>query len=259
MQAPWPLNRLGARWLYRLTSDLGRGAFQLLYPATCGFCGTLLEQGQRLACETCRVALTTDPHAACPRCAGTIGPFVHLEHGRCTRCRPDAFQFEQAMRLGPYDGLLRESILRMKLRAGEMLAELLGMIWAEKMVSRLRPLAGDMVIPVPLHWRRRLSRGYNQSEILARALADHLQVPYRSRWLRRIRATPQQTQQTPTGRRDNVRGAFKCRSHPALRGRTVVLVDDVLTTGSTCSEAARALRGAGATRVIVAVLAHSQG
>jgi predicted amidophosphoribosyltransferase len=84
-------------------------------------------------------------------------------------------------------------------------------------------------------------------------------LPCRPRWLRRIRNTPQQMRQTPADRRDNVRGAFRARARPALRGQTVLLVDDVLTTGSTCSEAARALREAGAARVVVAVLAHSQG
>jgi predicted amidophosphoribosyltransferase len=103
---------------------------------------------------------------------------------------------------------------------------------------------------------RRLRRGYNQSEILARPLAGRLRLPCRPGWLRRGRRTPQQTLQPPAGRRENVRGAFRARAGAGLRGRTVLLVDDVLTTGSTAHEAARALRQAGAARVVVAVLAH---
>jgi predicted amidophosphoribosyltransferase len=94
---------------------------------------------------------------------------------------------------------------------------------------------------------------------LARALAARLSLPCHPRWLRRIRNTPKQTAQTPTGRRENVRGAFRAPRRARLRGKAVLLVDDVLTTGSTCSEAARALREAGAARVVVAVLAHGQG
>jgi ComF family protein len=209
-------------------------------------------------CAACRVTLTTDPFETCPRCAGTVGPFAHCEDG-CSRCRNVPYEFERAVRLGPYDGLLREMILRLKHPTGQMLADLLGDLWAEQAGPKLRALGAEVVIPVPLHWWRRFARGYNQSEALARALAHHLSLPCRSGWLRRVRNTPQQTRQTPAGRRENVKNAFRARPRAALRGKTVLLVDDVLTTGSTCSEAARALRAAGAARVVAAVLAHSQG
>jgi ComF family protein len=145
----------------------------------------------------------------------------------------------------------------LKHASGEGLAEVLGQLWVEHRRDRLRELQADVVIPVPLHWRRRWMRGYNSSEILADCLAQGLALSCRPRWLRRIRFTPSQTEQSATARRDNVRHAFRARPHPRLRGRTVLLVDDVLTTGSTASEAARALRTAGAGRIVVAVLAHS--
>jgi ComF family protein len=147
----------------------------------------------------------------------------------------------------------------MKHAAGEGLAESLGLLWAEHAGQRLRSAGATVVIPVPLHWRRRWSRGYNQSEALARMLATRLALPCRPRWLRRIRNTPQQTQQTPSARSENVRGAFAARPGSPLAGQTVLLVDDVMTTGSTAGEAARALRAAGAGRVVVAVLARAQG
>jgi ComF family protein len=175
---------------------------------------------------------------------------------RCVHCRDDTFQFERALRLGPYDGLLRELILRIKQPTGEMLAEMLGALWAEHAEGRLRELGVDVIVPVPLHWRRCWSRGYNQSEAVARALADRLRLPCRPGWLRRVRNTPFQTQQTLAERRTNVQAGFHARPRPQLHGRTVLLVDDVLTSGSTASEAARALRAGGAARVVVAVLAH---
>jgi predicted amidophosphoribosyltransferase len=97
------------------------------------------------------------------------------------------------------------------------------------------------------------------SRALAHVLAARLGLPCRPRWLHRIRNTPQQTRQAPSARSENVRGAFATRRGRQLAGHTVLLVDDVMTTGSTASEAARALRGAGAARVVVAVVARAQG
>jgi ComF family protein len=241
-----------------LGRELTRGLIQLLYPGSCVVCGQPLPPDLDHFCLRCRDALTTDPHATCPRCAGTVGPFVALEGG-CTSCRDDSFHFDSAVRLGPYVGPLREVILRLKHGSGEGIAELLGELWAAHAEPRLRDLRADAIIPVPLHWLRHWRRGYNQSEALARALSERLQVPCRPRWLRRIRNTPQQTSQSPIARVENVRGAFHGRPHPELRGKTILLVDDVLTTGSTASEAARALRQAGARKVVVAVLARAQG
>ncbi len=235
-------------------TDLGRGLLQLVLPGLCHACGTSLPVGQGAFCAACRTALTTDPHTTCPRCAGTVGPYTHLENG-CPACRTSSFHFESVLRLGPYEGLLRDAILYMKHSSGEGLAERLGELWAEHASARLEAVGAGVVLPVPLHWRRRWGRGYNQSETLARALAARLHVPCQPRGLRRIRHTPKQTHQTPAARSANVQGAFRARGRFAHQ--TVLLVDDVLTTGSTASEAARALRDAGAARVVVAVLARS--
>ncbi len=236
--------------------ELFQGALQLIFPAVCGACNRSLTADESNFCSECRSALTTDPFSTCPFCAATIGSHASVQDG-CPQCRASHFHFERALRLGPYEGLLREVILRLKNRDGETLAELIGELWAEHAAARLRDFAADVVIPVPLHWWRRWHRGYNQSETLAIMLASRLRVPCRPGWLRRIRHTPQQTSQTPAERKENVRGAFRARSWAPLRGKKVLLVDDVLTTGSTCHEAARALRKAGAVQVAVAVLARS--
>jgi ComF family protein len=240
-----------------LLRELGRGLLQLLYPGICSVCGVSLPPEQDRFCVSCRAALTTDPFSSCPRCAATIGPFAlaTLQDG-CTYCRGKSFRFERVMRLGPYDGLLRDVILRLKHLQGDVLAELVGELWAEHAEARLRDLHADVVVPVPLHWWRRWRRGYNQSLALARGLAARLQIPCRPRLLRRIRNTPFQTQQTPSARPVNVRRAFRTHS-TYLVGKSVMLVDDVMTTGSTANEAAGAMRSAGAVRVAVVVLARA--
>jgi ComF family protein len=245
------------RFLVTTGRELVQGLLQLVYPGICGACGRSLNPSETGFCDACRALLTAEPYSTCPRCAATVGPFALVEGG-CSRCRESRFQFEKVLRLGPYEGLLRELILQLKHLTGEALAEILGDLWAEQAESRLRELGADMVIPVPLHWWRRLARGYNQSEALARSLAARLRLPCKPHWIRRIRYTPFQTQQPRAARVKSVHGAFQTRSWARLRGKTVLLVDDVLTTGSTCSEAARALREAGAARIVVAVLAHSQ-
>jgi ComF family protein len=205
-------------------------------------------------CPECEKELTTDPHPTCPRCASTLGPNL-APAPDCGKCRGVPYAFERVIRLGPYDGLRREAVLRMKSGQNEGLAEAVGELWAAEAIGPLKAIGAGAVVPVPLHWRRRWSRGYNQAAALARRLASGLQISLYERWLRRVRSTPFQTGGREA-RRGNVRGAFRAANDPRLRGQTILLVDDVLTTGSTASVAARALRDAGATRVVVAVLAH---
>src|SRR5262245_51697074 len=235
--------------------DLLRGCLQLIYPAACLLCRRPLSPDLDDFCPDCRSALTTDPHPSCPRCGGSVGPHAHLDGG-CGRCRDVPFHFDGTRRLGPYHGLLRDAVLRMKQPQGDALSEAVGDLWAGHAEAPLRELRADVVVPVPLHWRRRWSRRHDQCRTLARCLARRLRLPCRTGWLRRVRHTPLQTAVPTSARRENVRGAFRARPDPGLRGRTVLLVDDVLTTGSTASEAARALIVAGAARVVVAVLAH---
>jgi ComF family protein len=238
--------------------ELVRGVLHLVYPGVCAACHAPLGPDQEGFCPSCRERLTADPHAACPRCSNTLGPHTEADEDGCPGCRGTRFAFASVVRMGPYEGLLRDLILRMKQPTGEQLAELLGRFWADRLASRLRPLRPGVVVPVPLHWWRRWRRTYNPSETLAFALAERLGLPCRPRWLRRRRPTGLQTLQTPAGRAENVRGAFRAARTARPAGQTVVLVDDVLTTGSTASESARALLAAGAARVHVAVLAHGQ-
>jgi predicted amidophosphoribosyltransferase len=123
----------------------------------------------------------------------------------------------------------------------------------------LAALGLDVVVPLPMHWGRRLVRGVNSPDILARRPAARLQIPLAPHLLSRRRRTRPQTGLSRDRRLVNVRGAFYARRHADLSGARVLVVDDVMTTGATLNEAARELRRAGATFVAVAVLARADG
>lgn len=236
-----------------LLRSLAAGFVDLVYPRACLACETPVTDGS--LCDNCRHGLLDDPHAKCPRCASTIGPNLPAAN-ECSKCRGQSFAFDRVIRLGPYEGIRREIILKLKHSQYENLTEVVGELWAEYARPRLSEERIAAVVPVPLHWRRRWQRGYNQADVLAEAWAKTIDVPLQSRCLRRVRRTEMQTLLTATARRDNVRGAFQARTNPNLNGKTILLVDDVMTTGATASEAAKALKQAGVNRVVVAVLGH---
>lgn len=230
-------------------------ASDLLWPRRCYLCGGQLpeEPNPDCFCPACLTAITTDPHQTCTRCSSTVGPHTDTTDG-CPRCRTEKFPFDTAVRLGPYDGQLRGAILQAKQPGGEGVAETLGRVWGLSQRERLSNLRADVIVPVPLHWRRRWGRGFNQSEAVARGLAAVLGLPLLPFAVRRVRATPKQVGTTRAERLRNVEGAFApVRSLTDLR---VLLIDDVLTTGATASAASRAVRQAGAAQVTVGVLAH---
>lgn len=233
-------------------------SLNLIYPNSCLICDSSEATGGPFwhgLCRLCHPAVTADPHATCPWCAQTVGPHTDTAKG-CAECRGVALGFDRALRLGPYSGPLRDAVLRTKSLSGESLADYLGRVFAEQRREAILAERIDLVTAVPLHWWRRWTRGYNQSEAVARELARGLGAPFAPRLLRRVRWTPQRVQPTREARRENVKGAFRVRSGARLEVRTVLVVDDVMTTGSTLSEVARALKAAGAGRVVVACLAR---
>jgi ComF family protein len=242
----------------RAVREFAHNVVRLLYPSACLICDAPEGDAggfRHGVCSACYAAVTTDPLAACPWCAQTVGPHTDTTDG-CAECRGTALGFERAVRLGPYAGKLRDAVLRTKFLAGEGLADLLGRMLADCRGEALNCAEIDLIAPVPLHWWRKWTRGYNQSESVARELAAALNVPFAPRLLHRVRWTPQQVQPTREARRENMKGAFRAAKGARLAGKTVLLVDDVMTTGSTLGEAARTLRNAGAARVVVSVLAR---
>ncbi len=244
--------------LWSTGRDVCQGLLHLLLPRVCWVCQRIQPLDQPAICDDCAAHLQYDSQPTCRRCAGTVGPFVDTAAG-CSSCRDRPLTFDRAFRLGPYDGVLRDVLLRMKQSHGEGLAEVVGQFWAEQLAPLLEPLAPDVVVPIPLHWWRHRWRGFNQSEVLGRCLADRLRIPCQSAWLRSQRRTPPQKGLATAAKRwENIRGAFTVRPGVNLDGATVVLVDDILTTGATMSEAARRLRDLGPKSIVAAVVARDR-
>ena len=205
----------------------------------------------------------------CSRCGLFFPSERVLESGDvlCAACRRQEYAFDLARSFDLYSGNLRAAILHLKFhrreRLGRKLGELLCLVWSSVAGPDLED--PSILVPVPLHHDRRRQRGYNQAELLAQGLTKGLSrrskrartLRVETRCLRRLRPTLLQTGLDPRARLDNVRGAFAVAFPERIRKRTVLLVDDVMTTGATVSACAEALKRAGARRVVVLTLARA--
>jgi ComF family protein len=161
--------------------------------------------------------------------------------------------FDAAFSYGVYEGGLRQLIQLLKYGGIRTLAGPLAE-WLSAALPRGQRF--DFIAPMPIHWRRRWTRGFNQSELLARALSRRTGIPVRD-VVRKRKATPPQAGLTAPQRRANVASVFETRKREAVAGRRILLVDDVLTTGATASACARALKRAGAASVTVLTVARA--
>jgi ComF family protein len=236
------------------------GLADLLLPAVCGACGRAgpLDGG---LCGRCRLELLSlVAVSSCPRCGGSLGPNVPARPDGCGQCHSTLPRFARVYRLGPYAGCLRQAIRDLKYRRHLRLRGRLTHLLAERIRADARddqPRRHDVVLAIPMHWLRRLGRGFDHARAIAAGLAHDLDLPLGCE-LVRVRNTPPQVHLPRTRRLQNVRGAFAVRSPAAVAGADVLLVDDVTTTGATADEAARTLLAAGAQSVTLAVLAKAE-
>ncbi|MFN3651215.1 MAG: ComF family protein [Armatimonadota bacterium] len=204
-----------------LLQTVWAGTLDLLFPPRCLVCDALAEP-------------------FCAECRGEVQPVG-----------PDALLpplLRDVRSAGYHAGPLRSAVLRLKFERKVALLDPLAELLAAELESHLPAWRADALLPVPIHWLRRLERGFNQSELLAEEVARRTGLPL-SRALRRVRKTPHQVGLPRERRQENLVGAFAVSPGETVGGRRFVLLDDVRTTGATLTECARTLRAAGAEEV----------
>lgn len=243
----------------------GKTFLSLLFPTRCPFCREILgsflpEEGTfpgwakkesipQVLCRKCAAELPW-LQRSCPRCGR------ELEGIRNCSCRGYEFAFSNCCAVVGYRGKAREALHALKYRNKPWLSEPLGMLLSWKLASLSWISSVDAVVPVPLSHRRQVLRGYNQAALLAQVVARELSRPVLE-ILERVRETESQTGMDREKRWENLRGAFRCQKEWKGGGNShLLLVDDVLTTGATAHEAARAIKSAAGEQVSVAVFAR---
>jgi len=230
-----------------------RGLNHLLWPAVCINCSQSIAEIDNGLCHNCwSELLICTAGDYCQRCGRDASKFGIL-HGACPNCQGKEFHFDQIARAGVYSESLQKMILAFKKGRTE-LDSVLGDLADSALQGSGFYNDFDLLVPVPLHWTRRLARGYNQSLVLAKKL-EHPTARISTNLVRIRRTKSQPTMASPTARARNVAGAFAIRYGHNFSGKIVCLIDDIKTTGATLNECAKTLKEAGALKVYALVLA----
>lgn len=214
-----------------------------IFPPRCLLC----HAAGGIFCAACRQALPPLP-PACFQCAAPLA----APGGVCGRCQQGRPHYAHTVAAFAYQAPLDHLVHDWKYRGRSFHTDALAAAWLERLAAP--PPRPEALLPVPLHWRRLLSRGFNQAGLLAASWGKRLAIPVLHHHARRVRATGKQASLDVQERRRNLNDAFRMKKHPY---RHVAIVDDVMTTGSTVDAFARAVLAAGAERVDVWVLARA--
>ena len=216
-----------------------------LFPPACGGC----ERPGTRWCASCQSSTTIIGDNICPKCGN-----LQIKENACPNCAALAPAFSLLRSWAVYNGPLREAIHRLKYQQDIALGEM----FSRPMIHLLEALGWqvNMVLPVALSNERYRQRGYNQAGLLARPVAMALNIPYQPKALERWRDTVSQVGLSAEQRITNVNGAFKA-NHQLVKGRTILVIDDVTTTGATINSCAEALLQAGAREVFALTLARA--
>lgn len=206
-------------------------------------------------CERCLLDLIGDDDDVCVRCAAHLRQPSPFEAG-CAFCHRSAFRFDAAISIGNYRGTLQSVVLEMKRSNGEITAYQFGNLLGKLIQERTGDSFADLIVPMPIHWWSRLKRGFCAASVIAAGLSSQTGIPISEKILRQTKRTKKQGMLSNTARFENVRGAFSTRSPQKVVGKTILLVDDVMTSGATANEATKVLKKAGAKRVYIAVAAR---
>ncbi len=209
---------------------------QALYPPRCPFCGETLPLGET-CCDACRQAVRPAP----------VTRWIPLQQGDALRCEA----------LYPYQDAVRNAVLNLKFNNQPEHGAMIGCLMADHPAIRSLARAADYVTAVPVSRKRRRERGYNQSELIARELAARCGVPYLAA-LEKHRHNAEQSTLNRQQRLENVIGVYRAAHTAELQGKSILLVDDIVTTGATLASCAQTLYQAGIRQAAAATFAHAE-
>jgi ComF family protein len=231
------------------------GLLALIFPRLCGFCDAPEADPATALCPECYDALRPVEHPFCYQCGLPFPGVSPTGAPLCGKCLTTPPPYARARYGFRYDGGVREALVRFKYSGRLHLSRPLAALLVEAFGRHFHPEEFDLMLPVPLHRSRLLKRGFNQSLILAERVSQATGVPVDRTSFRKVRDTPPQVGLPRSERLRNIHQSFRVLRASAVRGKSVLVIDDVATTGSTIGEAAQTIMASGAKRVEALVLA----
>lgn len=225
---------------------------KLFYPDVCVFCGKISAEG---ICAACRSKVSYIEEPRCKRCGK---PIRYEEQEYCHDCKAAGFSYEQGKSLWLHKAPVSTSLYQFKYKNRRSFGEVYAEELYRKFARMLRIWGIDLIVPIPIHAKKRRQRGYNQAEIIAKYLGDKTGIPVNVKALKRVRDTKPQKELTGKERKKNLQNAF-AQGKGNVRGKRILLIDDIYTTGITIEESAKVLRRHGAQKVYFLTISIGQG
>lgn len=231
----------------------------IFYSRSCLHCSSNLNSSHELyLCEDCTKGIPYIGNEHCIRCGTTLGPHTVSTTEGCMTCKGRNLPFSTLTSVTYYEGAMKTLIHKFKYSGQKFLCNPMNTMVLEQEKVKELVLNIDVIVPVPLHWIKKMRRGFNQAELLARGIQQYSSKPVSVNNLYRAKNTASQTRLSKTQRLVNIRNAFRVHDPKSFQGKRILLVDDVLTTGVTASECSKILRQSGARSVHLLILATAK-
>ncbi|MEW6088843.1 MAG: ComF family protein [bacterium] len=216
-----------------------------IWPPKCLICGIDLENGKKMICNECEKGIILFSPPFCAQCGHPLFYSGDLSERLCAPCKNGKYFFEHAFIIGSYEKSLRDAIHRFKYDKKAVLRKYFSILINDYIEKNNVLNKFDIIVPVPLFSAKKRERGFNQSELLASVIGEKWDLPVLSKNLYRTRHTEPQHNLDYLQRKENIKGAFKLKNKIPVKGKRILLVDDIVTTGATVNECSRILKNDG--------------
>ena len=222
----------------------------LIFPKTCGYCEKItLNNGY--ICNECREKYIYEFQNKCKLCGKTTYNIYDI----CNECIGKRIYYSSLRYVTFYEDIMKQRITEYKFFEKKYLSH----FFAEIILNNVEKFEADLLIPVPIGKKRKLERGYNQSDLIAKELAQKWDIKFEPNVLKKVKETPKQSKLTARERQKNIKNAFEVIDLDRVKGKKVILFDDIFTTGATVNEISRLLIKCGANAVNIIVIARGHG